>query len=160
MRSPTRLGNPTLGIADNGTPPSGAHSSITPSRSCGPMVQFAPMAWTSFSLTFSHTSWGRMPPSVRPSSENVISATIGNLENERMASMASNSSSKSPNVSSKKRSPPRSSIAAACSRKMSRTTAGGKGVTCRAEPRGPIEPAMRTSRAAASRASRATFTPA
>ena len=45
MRSPTRLGNPTLGMAESGLPVPPSPSRM-PSSDCGPSVQFAPMACT------------------------------------------------------------------------------------------------------------------
>ena len=118
MRSPMRCGKPALGMALSGMLAAAASSRSTGSRSCGPIVQFAPTACTSSAFNFSQASAGRVPPNVVPSSEYVSCATTGSRENERIASIAAINSSRSLKVSRMKKSTPRSSRAAACSRKI------------------------------------------
>ena len=111
------------------------------------------------SLSCCQASSGRFPVKVVPSSEKVTFATTGNFENDRIASIATSNSSTSLNVSSMNRSTPRSSSAPACSRKIAKISSGAISRTCRTAPTGPIDPAIKTSCLAASRASRAIFTP-
>src|SRR5579863_1996258 len=93
MRSPSRLGNPALGMPLMQQLGVFESSCRIGSSDCGPSVQFAPITWTFLSFKREAARKGRTSPNVVPSSEYVSCATIGRLENERIASMASRISS-------------------------------------------------------------------
>ena len=89
MRSPSRLGNPALGMPLTRTSSTPASWPRIGSSDCGPSVQFAPMTCTFFVLSCAAASAGLKSPYAVPSSEYVSCAMIGRPENERIASIAS-----------------------------------------------------------------------
>ena len=155
MRFPAMLASPMFGIAASGRPLPPISLSAA-SAAWMPAPWFAPAAATPSSESRSTASLAVRPESVSaPASKVVSMARMGREDTLRTASIAASSSSSSKNVSTEKKSTPRPSSTDACSAKISTRSAFG---TRPVSPSGPIEPAMKTSRPAISRASRASLT--
>ena len=123
LRPPTSRGMPAFGCAESLRDVARVMCSTASRIVCGPTEQLRPMTSAPHPSSARATSSGVAPYGVRPSTLIVICAITGSAgATSRAARIACSISSRSPNVSSRKRSAPPSTSPSICSRKIARAS--------------------------------------